>query len=446
MKRGMKPHPAAEVFPMLDEEELEELAADIKAKGLQQPLVVGELDGNPVLIDGRNRREACRRAGVIPDYVLLDGQDPMAYILSANINRRQLTRGQRAMTVIKVFATKTSHGDNRKISGLVGVSEADLSKARVVLHHASDLANSVINGTLFLDNAYEEARIRKGRAETHESRFESLKAAAPDLAEMVVEGRLSLEEAEAAKREREARERHNKKLTAGALHDLARHAYLLNHAYRDSTRHFVLSEAELYKQHNCGPIDEFIEALGILRTDINELETSLSPRKVDVSKDHKTEFRFLAENKAHFVAILEKYEGEAITRAALIAEIQESILREDSPSQWSEEELARREAVEAGITVVANLRGAGDKYLLSWAKSQGLLVRVDRGSPWGNPFEMPADGDRDTVCDNYAYYYLPHKLSLINKIHTLCEKVLACWCYPERCHGDYLAELANKDN
>jgi hypothetical protein len=30
------------------------------------------------------------------------------------------------------------------------------------------------------------------------------------------------------------------------------------------------------------------------------------------------------------------------------------------------------------------------------------------------------------------------------KIHTLKGKVLACWCYPERCHGDYLAEWANK--
>jgi ParB-like chromosome segregation protein Spo0J len=39
------PHPAADVFPMLDDDELEELAADIKRHGLQQPLVVGELEG-----------------------------------------------------------------------------------------------------------------------------------------------------------------------------------------------------------------------------------------------------------------------------------------------------------------------------------------------------------------------------------------------------------------
>jgi hypothetical protein len=59
------------------------------------------------------------------------------------------------MTVTKVFATKTSHGDSRRISGLVGVSEADLSKARVVLRHAPDLAEQVSNGSLPLNKAYE---------------------------------------------------------------------------------------------------------------------------------------------------------------------------------------------------------------------------------------------------------------------------------------------------
>jgi hypothetical protein len=177
----------------------------------------------------------------------------------------------------------------------------------------------------------------------------------------------------------------------------------------------------------------------------NRTDLTLSPGdKVEIHPRHKHEFRFLAENKDVFVAILDKYEGEAITRAALITEIQESILRwECSPVEWSEEETARKQQVEAGITVVANLRGARDKHLLDWAKSKDLLVRVSHGTPWGNHFEIPDDGDRDTVCDNYIRHYIPHKPSLLNKIHSLKGRVLACWCYPERCHGDYLAELVN---
>ena len=254
-------HPAADAFPVFDDDELEELAADIKANGLQQPLVVAEVDGKMMLIDGRTRRMVCLALGIIPDYVLLDGQDPIAYILSANIHRRHMTKGQRAMVVAQVL--ETNHVSQRKAADSLRIKQPMLAKASIVLHHAPDLTASVIAGHLPLDNAYEEARICKGRAETYESRFTALKAAAPDLAEVVVEEKLSLEEAAAAERERAEQVRIRKKLLAEALHDLARHSYVLNPAYRGETVRFVLSEAELYKRHNAGPVDEFIEALEI---------------------------------------------------------------------------------------------------------------------------------------------------------------------------------------
>jgi hypothetical protein len=204
---GIPPHPAAEVFPMLPDDELDELATDIGANGLLMPLLVGRVDGQSVLVDGRNRREACRRVGITPNYtLLLDGEDLIGYILSANIHRRNLSKGQRAMAVARIcFETKRSVRDGAKQSG---TSAGHLGYAMAVINHAPDLAASVLIGSVSLDNAYAEARLRKGRAETHESRFESLKAAAPDLAEMVVEGRLSLEEAQVAYDQRVSEERH----------------------------------------------------------------------------------------------------------------------------------------------------------------------------------------------------------------------------------------------
>jgi hypothetical protein len=71
-----------------------------------------------------------------------------------------------------------------------------------------------------------------------------------------------------------------------------------------------------------------------------------------------------------------------------------------------------------------------------------LLVKVDRTTAWGNPFEMPGDGDRDEVCDSYEVY-LSRKRSLLQRLPELKGKVLVCWCFPERCHGDHLAHLAN---
>lgn len=64
-------HPAADVFPMMPEEELDALAADIKANGLRTPISffgVAESerkdDSEVSLADGRNRLEAMDRAGV----------------------------------------------------------------------------------------------------------------------------------------------------------------------------------------------------------------------------------------------------------------------------------------------------------------------------------------------------------------------------------------------
>jgi ParB-like nuclease domain len=165
------------VFPVLDDDELEELAQDIKDNGLQQPLVVAEVDGQTMLIDGRTRRMACLALGMVPDYVLLDGQDPVTYILSANIHRRHMTKGQRVMIVAKICSeTKQTL---RQISEQNKVALAAIGRARTVLHHAPDLADPVIAGSISLDNAYEEARVRKGRAETYEARFNSLSRHSP---------------------------------------------------------------------------------------------------------------------------------------------------------------------------------------------------------------------------------------------------------------------------
>ena len=108
---------------------------------------------------------------------------------------------------------------------------------------------------------------------------------------------------------------------------------------------------------------------------------------------------------------------------------------------WQDDETERRKQAEKGIAVIANAQR--DKNLIQWAEKQGLAVRVDRGSAFGNPFILPDDGDRDDVCDAYRDYYLPHKPSIQRGIHQLRGKVLICHCYPQRCHGDTLAEIAN---
>ena len=106
---------------------------------------------------------------------------------------------------------------------------------------------------------------------------------------------------------------------------------------------------------------------------------------------------------------------------------------------WGDEEKERKAKVESGQAVVANQQR--DKNLIAWAEKNGKAVRVDRGSLFGNPFVLGADGDRDEVCNAYEGHYLPHKPSIMNALPSLKGKVLICHCYPERCHAQSLINL-----
>ena len=87
-------HPACLLFPPMSQEELRELAADIKERGLLNPIV---LIKNQVL-DGRNRLAACELAGVEPRFVQWDGKgSPTEWVISQNLFRRHLTSSQRAV-------------------------------------------------------------------------------------------------------------------------------------------------------------------------------------------------------------------------------------------------------------------------------------------------------------------------------------------------------------
>ena len=99
------------------------------------------------------------------------------------------------------------------------------------------------------------------------------------------------------------------------------------------------------------------------------------------------------------------------------------------------DELERQQRVLAGHAVVACKRC--DLGLIAWAKANRVYTNIDRRSPWGNPFVIGVDGTRIAVCDLYAAY-LESRPDQLAKLGTLRGRVLGCWCYPERCHGNEL--------
>jgi hypothetical protein len=71
-------------------------------------------------------------------------------------------------------------------------------------------------------------------------------------------------------------------------------------------------------------------------------------------------------------------------------------------------------------------------------------VYIGRPSKWGNLFAIGKDGSREEVVQKYREWVV--KLpELMASLHEIRGKTIACWCTPLPCHGDVLAELADKE-
>lgn len=74
--------------------------------------------------------------------------------------------------------------------------------------------------------------------------------------------------------------------------------------------------------------------------------------------------------------------------------------------------------------------------------AQPDAVYIGRGSPYGNPFVIGKDGNRDEVCDKFEAALLSNP-ALLQKVKIeLKDKDLVCFCAPKRCHGDTLLRIA----
>lgn len=153
--------PHADDYPMLSDEALQELIADIAENGLRDPITVTP-DG--VLLDGRNRWKACQALGIEPEVEIYEGDDLGAFVRSRNERRHQST-GSRAMSTALSLQRDGYRENGRWKRGSVEISQnSGLSRwseaircAGVVLDFAPELAVDVVAGIIALDAAYRQA-------------------------------------------------------------------------------------------------------------------------------------------------------------------------------------------------------------------------------------------------------------------------------------------------
>jgi len=93
-------HEAANLFPMMNEEEFNNLKIDISANGLREPIWLYE----GKIIDGRNRYNACQETAMPASFREWDGVGSLLqFVVSLNLNRRHLSQSQKAAMALKIL-------------------------------------------------------------------------------------------------------------------------------------------------------------------------------------------------------------------------------------------------------------------------------------------------------------------------------------------------------
>ena len=193
----MKIHPAANVFPMLESDQLASLAESIAKVGQIHPILLWSNGEGDMLIDGRNRFRACELAEIEPKYEHFEGDEDAVrnLILGVNLERRDLKKSQKIMLVATVFPEPQRGGRGKQLDPeilkrLKGFSKSKeslqvrLHQARQILPYA-DLVDSVLHGTLELDKAYNLAKQRRFASESEAEKMAMLRREAPEIADLV---------------------------------------------------------------------------------------------------------------------------------------------------------------------------------------------------------------------------------------------------------------------
>ena len=179
----MKNHPIADVWPMMDEAKIQELADDIRKNGQLVPVWIYE----GKILDGRNRWAACKIAGIEPKTQEYTGDEPTAFAVSLNDRRRHMNKGSLAAVAAELephFAAdakrrqRDSGGDKKSATARsvkekvpepiraqareeaaksVGVNDRYVSDAKKVKADAPEVFERLKAGTITLQDAKREA-------------------------------------------------------------------------------------------------------------------------------------------------------------------------------------------------------------------------------------------------------------------------------------------------
>ena len=93
-------HPLSCALPTYEQPQLDELTESIKRHGLRHRIIVHQ----GMILDGWNRLNACVAANVAPEFrELTENESAASVVLNNNIDRRDLTKCEKAFAVVDIF-------------------------------------------------------------------------------------------------------------------------------------------------------------------------------------------------------------------------------------------------------------------------------------------------------------------------------------------------------
>jgi uncharacterized protein YoaH (UPF0181 family) len=172
----MEFHPLSNIFPLVTGDDFAALVKDIEANGQREAIVLH--DGK--ILDGRNRFRACRECGIEPTTRVFEGGNPLEYVLSLNMFRRQLTIAQRSVIAAELAVMGRKDDDDsdhdetddggisiEDAAKLMGISPRSVSSAvRVHREGIPELVEAVKTGVVSVSAA--EHITKLDLAEQHE--------------------------------------------------------------------------------------------------------------------------------------------------------------------------------------------------------------------------------------------------------------------------------------
>ena len=193
-KKALDSHPIANVWPSLNDQELEDLAEDIKANGLHHPVVLYE----EKILDGRNRAKACELAGVALKTTKYRGEDPVGYAVSLNEKRRHLSSSQRAALAAEMKPYFEAEAKKRQQAA--GGNNNPLGKNQYSQKEEGSLVEKVPQASRKQSKQpIEKSRARAAKTfdtnENYVNKAEKIKRQSPEVFDRVKKGELNIPQA-----------------------------------------------------------------------------------------------------------------------------------------------------------------------------------------------------------------------------------------------------------